>query len=155
MDMRWAPNERFDMYLGMAWADTELTKADALFCDIVACDEGAELSGTIDFSAALVATYSVPIGSGDLAITWETFHQEDSPGFGEFNLDPLMLDGFTTSNLRIGYHSDDDWKLSLWVNNITDEFHYKGVAGSEGNLGAHHFGFSEPRRFGVRFSMNF
>ena len=154
-DIRWVPNENFDLYLGMAWADTELTKADDEFCDIVSCDEGAQLSGTIEFSAALVATYTIPLESGNIGITWETFHQDDSPGFGEFNKDPLMLDGFTTSNLRIGYNNNDDWSLSFWVNNITDEFYYKGVAGQEGNLAPHHFGFSEPRRMGVRFSMNF
>ncbi len=155
MDMRWLPTDNLDIYLGMAWADTELTRAAPEFCEIVSCEEGAQLSGTIDFSSSLVATYTVPLRQGNMFFTWESFHQSDSPGFGEFSKSPLMLDGFTTSNLRIGYQSLDDWRVSFWVNNITDEFYYKGVAGQEGNLGAHHFGFSEPRRAGVRFSVNF
>ena len=66
-----------------------------------------------------------------------------------------MADGFTTSNLRVGYDSSEDWNLTLWVNNITDEFHYKGVAGSEANIGAHYFGFSEPRRIGLDVGWKF
>ena len=75
-----------------------------------------------------MATYTVPMDNGDLAITLETFHQDEAFGFGIFDKDPLMADGFTTTNLRVGYDSAQDWSVTLWVNNITDEFYYKGVA---------------------------
>ncbi|MFW2422532.1 MAG: TonB-dependent receptor [Porticoccaceae bacterium] len=154
-DMRWLPTDQLDIYLAMGWADSELTRAAADFCDLVDCDEGAELSGTVDFSGALVATYRWPLNHGDLAFTWETFHQGDSPGFGEFNDDPLILESFTTSNIRLGYESGDNWQASLWVSNVTDEFYFKGITGREGNIAAHRFGYAEPRRVGVRFSVDF
>ena len=155
LDMRWLPTDQLDIYLAMGWADSELTRAADGFCDLVDCDEGAKLSGTVDFSAALVATYRWALESGELALTWETFHQGESPGFGEFNNDPLMLNSFTTSNIRLGYESGDNWKASLWVSNVTDEFYFKGITGREGNLAAHRFGYAEPRRVGLRFSFDF
>jgi iron complex outermembrane receptor protein len=93
--------------------------------------------------------------SGELAFTVETFHQQEGVAFGAFDKDPLMTDGFTTTNLRVGYDSIEDWSVTLWVNNLTDEFHYKGVAGAESNIGAHYFGFSEPRRVGVDIGWKF
>lgn len=155
LDLRWLPSDSLDIYLAVGWADSELTRAAADFCALVDCDEGAELSGTVDFSAALVASYRWAFDNGELALTWETFHQGDSPGFGEFNNDPLMLESFTTSNVRLGYQSGDNWRASLWVSNVTDEFYFKGITGREGNLAAHRFGYAEPRRVGVRFSFDF
>ena len=154
LDLRVLPTDNLDIYLGLAWADTELTNPDAGFCEPADC-QGAQIPGTVDFSGALVATYTVPMDNGDLAITLETFHQDEAPGFGIFDKDPLMADGFTTTNLRVGYDSAQDWSMTLWVNNITDEFYYKGVAGSDANIGAHYFGFSEPRRVGVDIGWKF
>ena len=113
------------------------------------------IRGTIGFSGAMVATYRLPLASGEMAVSVEVFHQGSSPGFGQFSNDPLKLDGFTTSNLRIGYESSEDWTATLWVNNITDEFYYKGVAGAGSNIAAHHFGFSEPRRIGFDIGWKF
>ena len=154
LDMRILPTDNLDIYLGLSWADTELTKPTEGFCDPADC-KGAQIPGTIDFSGALVATYTVPMDSGELAFTVETFHQQEGVAFGAFDKDPLMTDGFTTTNLRVGYDSIEDWSVTLWVNNLTDEFHYKGVAGAESNIGAHYFGFSEPRRVGVDIGWKF
>lgn len=154
LDMRLLPGDNLDIYLGLSWADTELTKPAEGFCEPADC-LGAQIPGTVEFSAAMVATYTVPMKNGDLAVTWETFHQDESVGFGQFDLNPLMADGFTTNNLRIGYDSAEDWSVTLWVNNITDEFHYKGVAGADSNIAPHYFGFSEPRRMGVDIGFKF
>jgi iron complex outermembrane receptor protein len=154
LDMRLLPSDNLDIYLGLSWADTELTKPAEGFCEPADC-LGAQIPGTVEFSAAMVATYTVPMKNGDLAVTWETFHQDESVGFGQFDLNPLMADGFTTNNLRIGYDSAEDWSVTLWVNNITDEFHYKGVAGADSNIAPHYFGFSEPRRMGVDIGFKF
>ncbi|MDG2502187.1 MAG: TonB-dependent receptor [Porticoccaceae bacterium] len=154
LDMRLLPSDNLDIYLGLSWADTELTKPAAGFCEPADC-LGAQIPGTVEFSAAMVATYTVPMENGDIAVTWETFHQDEGVGFGQFDLNPLMADGFTTSNLRIGYDSAEDWSVTLWVNNITDEFHYKGVAGADSNIAPHYFGFSEPRRMGLDVGFKF
>ena len=154
LDMRLLPSDNLDIYLGLSWADTELTKPAAGFCEPADC-LGAQIPGTVEFSAAMVATYTVPMKNGDIAVTWETFHQDEGVGFGQFDLNPLMADGFTTSNLRIGYDSAEDWSVTLWVNNITDEFHYKGVAGADSNIAPHYFGFSEPRRMGLDVGFKF
>jgi len=154
LDIRVLPTDNLDIYLGLAWADTELTDPSEDFCDPADC-RGAQIPGTVEFSGALVATYTVPMEAGDLAVSLETFHQGSSPGFGVFSNDPLKLGGFTTSNLRIGYDSADQWSVTLWVNNLTDEFYYKGVAGGEANIAPHYFGFAEPRRMGVDIGWKF
>jgi len=154
LDMRILPSDNLDIYLALSWADTELTKPTVGFCEPAEC-QGAQIPGTVEFSAAMIATYTVPMKNGDLAFTWETFHQDEGVAFGEFNLNPLMADGFTTNNLRIGYESSEDWSVTLWVNNITDEFHYKGAAGGEANIAPHYFGFSEARRVGIDVGFKF
>jgi iron complex outermembrane receptor protein len=154
LDIRILPTDNLDIYMGLSWADTDLTNPDPGFCDPADC-KGAQIPGTIEFSGAIVATYTVPMENGDLAISWETFHQDEGIGFGSFSNDPIITDGFTTSNLRVGFDSAEDWNLTLWVNNITDEFHYKGAAPSDSNIGAHYFGFSEPRRIGVDVGWKF
>jgi len=154
LDARVLPTDNLDIYLGVAWADTELTNPADVFCDPADC-KGAQIPGTIGFSGAMVATYRLPVASGEMAVSVEVFHQGSSPGFGQFSNDPLKLDGFTTSNLRIGYESSEDWTATFWVNNITDEFYYKGVAGAGSNIAAHHFGFSEPRRIGFDIGWKF
>jgi len=69
LDLRWLPTDNLDIYLAMGWADSELTRGAAQFCELVDCDEGAKLSGTVDFSGALVATYRWNLAAGDLALT--------------------------------------------------------------------------------------
>ena len=154
LDMRILPTDNLDIYLGLSWADTDLTAPDPGFCDPADC-QGAQIPGTVEFSGAMIATYTVPMENGDLAISWETYHQEEGVAFGAFDLNPLMNNGFTTSNLRLGYDSSDDWSVTVWINNITDEFYYKGSAPSDANIGAHYFGFSEPRRMGLDIGWKF
>ena len=157
LDMRYLPTDNLDIYLGLAWADSELTKPNSSLSDDFCGDDctGAMLPGTVDFSAAMVATYSRPIEGGDLSVTWETFHQGASPGFGDFSLQPIMLDEFTVSNLRVGYDSSDNWSMTVWVNNVFDTFYYKGVAPADGIIAPHYFGFSEPRRVGLDIGYKF
>jgi iron complex outermembrane receptor protein len=157
LDMRFLPSDSLDIYMGLAWADSELTKPNSTlsedFCE--ADCTGAMLPGTVEFSAAMVATYSIPVKDGDINVTWEIFHQDESPGFGDFSLDPIMLDEFTLSNFRVGYESADNWTMTVWVNNVFDEFYYKGVAPADGIIAPHYFGFAEPRRAGIDVSYTF
>jgi iron complex outermembrane receptor protein len=157
LDMRFLPSDSLDIYMGLAWADSELTKPNSTlsedFCE--ADCTGAMLPGTVEFSAAMVATYTIPVKDGDINVTWEIFHQDESPGFGDFSLDPIMLDEFTLSNFRVGYESVDNWTMTVWVNNVFDEFYYKGVAPADGIIAPHYFGFAEPRRAGIDVSYTF
>jgi iron complex outermembrane receptor protein len=157
LDMRFLPSDSLDIYMGLAWAESELTKPNSTlsedFCE--ADCTGAMLPGTVEFSAAMVATYTIPIKDGDINVTWEIFHQDESPGFGDFSLDPIMLDEFTLSNFRVGYESADNWTMTVWVNNVFDEFYYKGVAPADGIIAPHYFGFAEPRRAGIDVSYTF
>lgn len=157
LDMRFLPSDSLDIYMGLAWADSELTKPNSTlsedFCE--ADCTGAMLPGTVEFSAAMVATYTMPIKDGDINVTWEIFHQGESPGFGDFSLDPIMLDEFTLSNFRVGYESADNWTMTVWVNNVFDKFYYKGVAPADGIIAPHYFGFAEPRRAGIDVSYTF
>ena len=54
--------------------------------------------------------------------------------------------------LRVGYHSDDNWGLGLYVENLTDEGNWDGVNVNGGVLPSHFFGPARPRTVGVNFS---
>jgi len=158
-DLRWLVTERLDIYFGLGWLDTELTKqaGDSNFCDggPKAC-EGNPLPGAVEWTTSLVATYTVPLAGGNLFFTVENYYQDSAPGFGDFDdRARYYTDDYTLTNLRAGYDSDGDWSLSLWLDNASDEEYFYGRAAEEFNLGPHDFGYSRPRRFGVDFEYSF
>ncbi len=158
VSLRILPTENLDIYWGLAFADTELDDPNDEFCAAVDCKKGAQLPGTVEFSSSLVATYSIPMDSGDAYITLENFYDEGGAGFGDFSGDSrYKTDDFVETNLRIGYRSNDNWTASFWVTNLTDEdmFSTASPVAADANLPAHTVGVTEPRRMGVSLGYEF
>lgn len=156
VSFRILPTANLDIYWGIAWADTSLDDPEAGFCAQVECRKGAQLPGTIDFSSSLVATYTIPMSSGDAFFTLENFYNSGAPGFGDFSgSSNYETESFKETNLRIGYRSHEAWSATLWVTNLTDEFAYTSPVSADYNLPAHHIGMTEPRRIGISASYEF
>ncbi|GAB3111583.1 TonB-dependent receptor [Aestuariicella hydrocarbonica] len=156
VSFRILPTANLDIYWGIAWADTSLDDPDADFCTQVDCRKGAQLPGTIDFSSSLVATYSIPMNTGEAYVTLENFYNSGAPGFGDFSGSSVYeTESFKETNLRIGFRSNDAWSATFWVTNLTDEFAYGSPVAGDYNLPAHTIGMTEPRRIGVSASYEF
>jgi iron complex outermembrane receptor protein len=57
--------------------------------------------------------------------------------------------------LRGGFRATSGWSAIAYVENVTDEVSYDGVAEGGGILPAHFFGPSRPRTVGLQMSWNF
>lgn len=156
VSFRVLPIENLDIYWGIAWADTSLDDPNEDFCNAVGCRKGAQLPGTIDFSSSLIATYTIPMESGETFFTIENFYNSGAPGFGDFSGNSLyQTESFNETNLRLGFRSNHSWTATLWVTNLTDEFEYTSPVAPDANLPAHHLGMTEPRRIGINVGYEF
>ncbi|MDU0113226.1 TonB-dependent receptor [Psychrosphaera aquimarina] len=71
----------------------------------------------------------------------------------EIQVDPYIFDAYNVMNLSAGY-SQDDWSVSVFVDNLTDELgesSYQRVGGSWGHKSI----YIMPRTVGVTFSYNY
>ena len=144
-------SDMFDMRLGFAWNDTEVSNVQTA-CDGTDACEGNRLP-TPEWSGSFVLNAHKPINNGELigsvAVFWE-----DEKG-GDISNDPEgIIDSFYNVSVTAGYQAED-WSLIGYVENATDELYY-----DEGTLGGGLFATmawnpSRPRTFGVRFTMNF
>lgn len=108
-----------------------------------------------DWSGFVAAEYDMPLGEGRLPITISYSYKDDY--LFDFVAGPtterLRQKGYGLLNGRISYVSPgDSWKLSAWVENLTDKQYFDdivgGGAGIRGSYGA-------PRTYGVDVSYRF
>ncbi|WP_193193901.1 TonB-dependent receptor [Microbulbifer taiwanensis] len=121
LDARWLITDNLDLYLGMAWLDTEFTGAPAELCE--ACD-GNEMAFSPNFSSATVLTYHQATGLGELTYSAEyTFTGEQ---FSELeNSEDVKLGSRDVVNLRVALTSaDDSWTAGVYAENLFNEEYY-------------------------------
>ncbi|WP_138380565.1 TonB-dependent receptor [Luteithermobacter gelatinilyticus] len=143
-------SDNVDMLLGFAWADTSVEGADAI-CDD--CD-GNRLTNNPEWTLTGVINGHYPMGSDELFATAEFRYQSKVYG-GLENDETISIDGWTEVNLRVGYESANGWEVSVYAENLLDDFHYDGVSLNELPIPSHNFGFARPRTFGVDFTYRF
>lgn len=145
--------EYFSLMLAGAYADTEVTEAAALCDGTLAC-EGQSMPAVPKFSGSAVLRFSAPMGPGSVRAAAELFGQTKTYG-GLLHLDEAVNDGYAELSLRAGYAADAGWSVIGYVENVTNELYYTGVAEGSGIIPAHYFGPSRPRTYGVRITYEF
>ena len=155
MDLRALPTANLDLYLGLAWADSELDDPNDDFCAASACKKGGRLPGDIGFSSAFIGTYSIPLEGGESFVTLENYYQDETTAYADWG-DTLTKESYKETNLRIGYRDHDGWSVTLWGTNLTDEFNSGDEAAGEFNLPNKHIRVGQPpRRYGMDVSFAF
>ncbi|MCR8923041.1 TonB-dependent receptor [Dasania sp. GY-MA-18] len=152
-DIRILPTANLDIYLGVAFLDTELTKLKAAAVCDTDC-EGNTLPGTVKSSYALVGTYTLPLERSEVRFTVENFYQSDAPVDFDGRRD-LRADSYSKINLRTVYSHDDGWTAEAYVENLTNEEYYKGAAYGDFSIGAHKFSPARQRTVGVNLRYDF
>lgn len=152
--------------LGMSWFDSEATGVQA-FCDngetitgnVNVC-EGESIPWAPEWTAFAVLDQSIPVANGEffgrLSWSWEDDYRGDWPGEDVIY---QRIKALNQTDLILGYRADN-WRLSAYVENLTDEVWYDGAyANDDPNpiiiYAEHTFGPSRPRTFGVRFNYDF
>ncbi|MGE0180965.1 MAG: TonB-dependent receptor [Parvularculaceae bacterium] len=142
-----------DLLLSAAYADTDVTEAQALCDGTLAC-EGTSLGQVPKFSGSAVLKFNAPAGPGAITGSAEIFGQTTTYG-GLLQLPEAVNDGYAELALRLGYKADAGWSVIGYVENLTNVLYYTGVAEGSGILPAHYFGPARPRTFGVRMTYDF
>ncbi|WP_321395573.1 TonB-dependent receptor [Emcibacter sp.] len=148
--VRALPNEYIDMLLGAAYSDTSVEGAGAI-CDD--CD-GNRLTNNPEWTFTGVINGHYPMQGGEVFSTLEFRYQSRTYG-GLENEERYSVEGYANFNLRAGYESDNGWDVSLYVENLFDQFHYDSVIGGEIPIPGHYIGPARPRSFGVDFTVKF
>lgn len=144
-------NENWGLYFALSWLDTEATGLQPV-CDGATVDscEGSTLFWAPEWSGAAVLDATFPVGGGEITSALEAFWEsERGGGWGAFP--ETMIDSNMIMAFRIGYQSNNNWSLTAYVENLTDEFTYDGLNNNGGILPSQFFGHRRPRTVGMRF----
>jgi len=158
-DMRWVPNQSWDVYMGVSLLDTEITDAADIEA-LGACGEcaGKNLPFAPEVSASALVNYYRPMKNGDLVFTTEFVYQDEMFG-GPDNIRDAAVDSWSEFNFRLGFRSDAGWQTTLWVENAFDEEYFE--RGWENADADNQYGYglfnelvwpNRPRTVGVTFS---
>ena len=159
LDMQWAPAEGWDVHLGVALLDTEITEWMAVdgelssWPTVVRRDaSGQELAQSPDLQYSALVRYEWPIAGNkvmDAAIDY-SYIGETTGGVQAED----ATEDYAVANARIGFGADDGkWRLLLWGRNITDEYYYPSAY--TGGNGPFVRSVGMPRTWGVTLDYKF
>lgn len=157
IDMRWQASDNVYIQGGIGLLETEIVKnTNVLLTNPNSQAQlGNELQSTPSFSANLLASYSMPIGQGELTIQPSLRHQ------GEYflrldNSAASLRDALTLIDLRLGYRfgAADQYEFALRVENLTEEKVVSGdfaAPGADGGYNRGQFQRAIVASFGLDF----
>ena len=112
--------------------------------------EGSDLFWAPEFAWAVTINGEWPVNSGSITGGLEMFGESERGG-GFEGLSETMIDSYADVTLRLGFESNSNWNVGLYVENLTDEFTWDGLNNNGEVLPAHFFGPKRPRTVGLRF----
>jgi len=169
-NLKFANDSGFYAQLGLSYLDTEVT--DAIDSEFI---EGAPLASSPEWSFTALAAQDFQVGEGILTLmanlsftdeqASETLTSGTQPVEGAFTVDSYTL---VNANANYRFGSEEQYRVGLYANNLTDEHFCHGHRGSDGanlsvpgNAGRHHGNLTcmvsntSVRTFGVNFGMDF
>jgi iron complex outermembrane receptor protein len=148
----------FTLRFSLAYADGENTDYPAGPCPLevqtaatVACNlAGVPLAGLSDLSGSLGFDYRRQLGRGEVVI------QSDTNTRSGYNSDTsgsryTTIDGFSVTNLMVGYRFARGWQVDAFARNLFDEEYITALTIQTGNSGLILGQAGEPRTVGVAF----
>lgn len=110
---------------------------------------GNELPRAPKVSGNISATYTVPVGSGELQLTGQFSYD------GGWYSDPenrVRQDAYGLVNLTADWRSQGGFGVKLWVKNLTDKGYAAYILS---DTGGDSIAYSPPRTFGIELSQEF
>ena len=115
---------------------------------------GNELPDAPSFSFNGGASYEAELGS-DIGMRLSLDGRHQSSSFKDALNDPLIkADGYWTLDARLSVFSEDDWDVSVWGKNITDE-RYVTQAVNQLSFGFGYRVYGAPRTYGLTLTKHF
>ena len=154
----------FSVSASYAWTNAQLTQdAPNLFAPGIDAYSGDRLPGTPEHQGYLAAHYEMPLQDGsELAFDWSMSAQSDvltkvgERDFGE------SMSGFAINNVSATWFKDA-WMVSLYADNVFDEFAQTGVRTDRSFIGEaglftlrrYYQNMIRPRQVGLKFTYSF
>ncbi len=151
--LQYVITDNLEILVNAAWADSSVNDAGPICDDTNVCD-GEPLPQVPEWSGSAVANLSFPMRDGEIILTAEGYGQTKTYG-GLLQNPEGQNDAYVDLALRAGYQANRGWSATAYIENVTDNTHYDGVADGSGILVAHYFGPSRPRTYGLRMTWNF
>lgn len=174
MDVRALLNENWMLTGGFAYTDAEIDEWLAADCypfqgEANGCVDGFqdlsdhEMANSPDFKASFALEYNRPIMGTNLEFFSSLAYQWQSKMFFDVKGDPATTqDAYGLANLNIGVADlDDEYRVTLFVNNLTDQYFASGmtnwnsVVGNGGTGMASVVSRDAERYIGLRVRYNF
>ncbi|NNC56503.1 MAG: TonB-dependent receptor [Woeseiaceae bacterium] len=162
--LQWAINENFNLVASAGYLDTEATGLQFLCGGDPDADgfldgnpdgcEGSKLFWAPDISGSMLLKGNFPTANGAIVGNIEMFFETER-GRGYEDIVDSDIDAYQEWALRLGYESDNNWNLTAYVENLTDELTWDGAANNGGIIPPFYFGPSRPRTAGLRFGYYF
>ncbi|MDA0679735.1 MAG: TonB-dependent receptor [Proteobacteria bacterium] len=165
LDLELLISENFLVTAGFSIADTEIKDSSLTVppCGSGACSttdpldingnailNGNPFPGAPDHTINFTARYSVPTDSGEVFF-FTDWARQGKTNFFLYETAEFFSSGNYEGGLRAGYiHGDNDWELSIFGRNITDEENLKGAIDFNNLTGFD----NEPRIWGITFRKN-
>jgi len=155
LDLRAAINTNWDVFLGAAWSDTDVS---GIPLDVCAEPSGSNCSGNrLAFNPEWTVSGGInahyPLSGGEvyagLDFTWQSDYNSE---LANSELD--AVDSVAFVNLRTGWSSEQNWSLSIYVENIFDEESFS-TRNSGAGVAPVNIDPAKPRTAGVDISYNF
>jgi iron complex outermembrane recepter protein len=155
LDLRAAINTNWDLFLGAAWSDTDVS---GLPLDVCVEPSGSSCSGNrLAFNPEWTVSGGInahyPLSGGEvyagLDFTWQSDYNSELA-----NAEVDAVDGVAFVNLRTGWSSEQNWNLSIYVENIFDEESFSGRS-TLGGIAPVNLDPAKSRTAGVDISYNF
>lgn len=142
-------NDYFSAYLALGYLDSEATQIQDICATGDDACEGSPLFWAPDYSGAFVLDGVFPVSGGAITSSFEIFWEGERGGGWE-NLSETKIDAYEEMAFRVSYESDNQWFVTAYVENLTDEFTWDGQNNNGGIVPSHFFGPKRPRTFGIR-----
>lgn len=141
--------DHFDLVLSGSYNSNEISGMEAIFPGTT----GNELQMTPDFKTSGIIKYHTPVGeTGEFSAALDFVSQTER----EIDIDNSgQLDGWTELSFRVSYEDTAGWKITGYVENLTDEAYFDAGYGGSDIYPQINYGISRPRTAGVRFHMDF
>lgn len=159
IDMQWAPAEGWNVHLGVAFLDTEITEwmavdgAASSWPTVVRRDvSGQELAQSPDLQYSALVNYEWAVGADYVMdASADVSYIDDTTGGAQAS---DATASYSVANARLGFGSADGrWRVLLWGRNVTDEDYYP--AAYTGGNGPYIRAHGMPRTFGVSLDYKF
>lgn len=160
VEFKWAPDDKWYLQGSLGTANTEVTDVTGLNPSSAA-EVGKEVTNTPDFTANLLGSYTVPMGNGELSLMMN--YRYESPFYFSFvqneGYDQSAAHGYLNARAGYSFGQDQQYQISAWGNNLTEEFScggvgYGGGAGGNLNFGCNVKEFGEVL-YGITFEARF